>query len=388
MSIIKGTAARFAGKGRLRSALVVLQFCMTVILIVSCLGVFRQMRFLRSKDIGFNRDNVVIFRVTDRGIQENLVALRNELKEYPGIAGIALSNDYPTRIGSGFRGTYQGEDGAEVAFHTHWFSVDFDFLDLYDVKIVQGRGFSKAFSTDAEEAVLVNETFVTQAGWKDPLGKRISTNFKDEAVVVGVIKDFNYHSLRLDIKPLVIDCDPAEVNYASVRIQGPDSPATISYIKKTYNKYMTTFPFAYRFLDDVYTQMYRGEMKLGALFGLFSIIAFIIACLGLFGLASHACERRNKEIGVRKVLGATIADILRLLMEEFTRLVVIANLLAWPLALLAMNRWLNSFKYRTGMGVGVFILAGILTLLIAALTVSFHAVRAAKADPSFSLRYE
>jgi putative ABC transport system permease protein len=388
VSIIKGTLSRFAGKGRLRSVLVVLQFSITVILMVSCLIVSQQMRYLRTKDIGFNRDNIVIIRVADRGIKGNLVAFRNDLIEYPGIAGVAISNDYPTRIGSGFLGTYQDEQGAEVDFHTHWFAVDYDFLDLYDVKIMQGRGFSKEFSTDAEEAALVNETFVKQAGWKNPVGKRISTSYKDDVVVVGVTNDFNYHSLRLDIKPLIIHCDPSMANWASVRIKGSDGPAAISHIKKTYNQYMTKFPFEFRFLDDVYAQMYRGEKKLGTLFGLFSVIAFTIACLGLFGLASHACERRTKEIGVRKVLGATISDILNLLLMEFARPVVIANLLAWPIAYLVMRGWLNSFEYRTGISVSVFMLAGMITLIVAALTVSLHAVRAAKADPSFSLRYE
>lgn len=387
-SVIKGRIAHALGKGRLRSTLVVLQFGVAVILIVSCLVVFQQMKFLRTKDIGFNRDNVVIFRVSDQGLQDNLEALRNDLRKYPGIAGVAYSNDYPSRIGSGFFGTYPNEKGEEVAFHTHWFSVDYDFLDLYDVEIIEGRGFSEAFATDADEAILVNETFVKQAGWEDPIGKRISTHFKDGAVVVGVIKDFNYHSLRLDIKPLIVDCDPGQVLHASVRIKGSNSPETIRRIKEAYDSYMKKFPFEFHFLDDIYLQLYQGEKRLGVLFGLFSVIAFLIACLGLFGLASHACERRTKEIGVRKVLGATLPNILSLLMREFARLVVFANIFAWPVAYLIMSEWLSGFKYRTGIGLRVFLAAGMLTLLITALTVSFHALRAAGTDPLYSLRYE
>ena len=388
VSIIKGATARLAGKGRLRSALVIFQFCMTVILIASCLVVYKQMRYLRTKNLGFNRENVIIFRATDQGVQKNLPAFKNELKNYAGIIGITTSNDYPTRIGSGFTGTYLDDAGAEVSFQTHWFSVDYDFLDLYEAEIIQGRNFSEAFGTDDQEAVIVNETFMKQANWKNPIGKKLSTNFKKEAKVVGVIKDFNYHSLRLDIKPLVIHCDPSHAYYASVRIRGRNIPETIAQIKNTYNKFMTKYPFEFRFLDDIYNQMYRIEQKLGILFGLFSIIAVLIACLGLFGMASHACERRTKEIGIRKVLGASISDILGILMGEFGRLIVVANLIAWPIAYFVMSKWLNGFVYRTGIGVGIFLLSGTATLLIAALTVSFHSVRTANANPSISLRYE
>jgi len=388
VSIIKGATARLAGKGRLRRALVVFQFCMTVILILSCLVVYRQMRYCRTENLGFRRDNLVIFRISDRGIQKNLPAFKNEVKKQAGIIGVTISSDYPMRIGSGFTGTYQDETGTEVSFHSHWFSVDYDFLDLYEAEIVRGRNFSETFGTDSQEAVIVNETFAKQAKWLNPIGKKICTNFKEEAKVVGVIKDFNYHSLRLDIKPLIIDCDPSHVYYASVRIRGGNIPETIAHIKNTYNKFMTTYPFEFRFLDDIYNQMYRGEQKLGILFGLFSIIAVTIACLGLFGMASHACERRTKEIGIRKVLGASISDILGILMGEFARLIVVANLIAWPIAYFIMSNWLNGFVYRTGIGVGIFLLSGTATLLIAALTVSFHSVRTASANPSVSLRYE
>lgn len=386
--IIKGATARLAGKGRLRGALVVFQFCMTVILIVSCLVLYRQMRYLRTKNLGFNRENVVIFRASDQGIQKNLPAFRNELKNYAGIIGVVTSSDYPTRVGSGFTGTFKDEDGAEVSFQTHWFSVDYDFLDLYEAEIIHGRNFSEAFGTDDQDAIIVNEAFVKQANWKNPIGKRLTIWHEKEANVIGVIKDFNYHSLRLEIKPLIINCDPGDVNYVSIRIRRQNMPETIARIKGTYNRFMTKYPFEFRFLDDIYNQMYRGEQKLGILFGVFSIIAVSIACLGLFGMASHACERRTKEIGIRKVLGASISDILGILMGEFARLIVFANLIAWPIAYFVMSKWLNGFVYRTGIGVGIFLLSGTATLLIAALTVSFHSVRTANAAPSVSLRYE
>jgi len=291
-------------------------------------------------------------------------------------------------IRTGYTGTYQDDTGAEVSFHTHWFSVDYDFLDLYEAKIIQGRNFSESFGTDSREAIIVNEAFVKQANWKNPLGKKISTNFREEAKIVGVIKDFNYHSLRLDIKPLIIHCPPDRAYHASIRISGQNIPGTMAHIKNTYNNFMTTYPFDFRFLDDIYNQMYRGEQKLGILFGLFSIIAVSIACLGLFGMASHACERRTKEIGIRKVLGASISNILGILMKDFARLIMIANFAAWPIAYFIMSQWLNGFVYRTGFGAGIFLLSGTVTLLVAALTVSFHSVRTANASPSVSLRYE
>ena len=209
-----------------------------------------------------------------------------------------------------------------------------------------------------------------------------------EGKITGVVKDFHFHSFHLDIKPLVINCSPSHIYYASIRIRGGDIPGTLSSIKKTYEKFRTRYPFEYRFLDDVFNRMYKSEQKLGTLLGLFSILAVFVACLGLFGLALHSCERRTKEIGIRKVVGASVPQLLALLSGKFTNLVIIANILAWLPAYYFVKKWLQNFAYRADMGILTFILAGAFTLFIALIAVSYQTIKAATDNPVDSLRYE
>jgi len=274
--------------------------------------------------------------------------------------------------------------------------VDHDFIETLGIELGPGRNFSKDHPTDATEAFILNETAVKQLGWESPgaaIGKpfeRIYGPKPDERVtgrIIGVAKDFHFRSLRFDIEPLVIHLWPW-LNYIIVRVQPDHVPSTLAFLERTWQKFDPNHPFEYYFLDDRFASLYRAEESLGQISGAFATLAIFVACLGLFGLAAFTAEQRTKEIGIRKVLGASISGIVLLLSKEFTKLVLVSNLIAWPIAYWAMNRWLQDFAYRIHIGVGTFLLAGVLALIIALLTVSFQAIKAALANPVKALRYE
>jgi putative ABC transport system permease protein len=233
----------------------------------------------------------------------------------------------------------------------------------------------------------VNETFVQKLNWSNPVGKKIQIWNKEEKVVVGVVKDFHFQSMHNEIKPILIFCRPNN-NYIQIRIRSENIPETLGHIRKTFESFRTRYPFEYSFLDDNFNQMYSSERKLGQMLVSFSGLAVFIACLGIFGLASFTAERRTKEIGIRKVLGASVPRIIFLLSEGFLKWVIIANLISWPVAYYAMHKWLQRFAYRIDLGIGIFILSGVAALCIALLTVSYQSIKAALANPVDSLRYE
>jgi putative ABC transport system permease protein len=383
--ILRGTTSRLSGKERMRKILVVFQFGMAIILLSSGFVVFQQIHFIRSKTIGYDRENIVVLRLNDAGVLKSLEAFKNEIEKNSGVVGMTASSSIPTTVESGQTGIYEDQNGSSVGFHATVCAADYDFLNVYKMKIVEGRDFSKTYGTDEDHAVIVNEAFVRKANWKNPIGNKVATWIK--GTVVGVVKDFHFQSLHLDIKPLVINCSPGRDTYASIRIRGDDVSGTLSHIKKTFERFRTRFPFEYRFLDDVFNGLYEPEQKLGTMLGLFSILAVFITCLGLFGLALNSCERRTKEISIRKVLGASSPGILALLWGEFANLIVIANILAWPPAYYFAKKWLQKFAYRMDLGIGTFILAGAFALSMALIAVSYQSVKAARANPVDSLRY-
>jgi putative ABC transport system permease protein len=255
------------------------------------------------------------------------------------------------------------------------------------MEIIEGRDFSKDLATDGKEAVILNESASRKFGWTSPIGKNIKTENKDGSVI-GVVRDFHFQSLRQEIEPLVIYISPRFFEYISIRITPDNFPATLAFIKKKWKEWAPGLPFDYFFLDSDFDRFYRAEEREGRVFCGFSFLAIFIACLGLFGLASFTAEQRTKEIGIRKVLGATVPSIVTQLIKEFTKWVLIANFIAWPVGYFAMSRWLENFAYRTRIGPWTFLLSAILVFIIALLTVSFQALRAAFANPSDALRYE
>jgi len=388
VSALKGKTDLTTKGGSLRNMLVVFQFGMTIILMVASFVIFLQIRYVKEKSLGYNREHVVVIRMTDPGVRKNYSTFRNLIVQNPNVQGITTSNSLPTHIISSTSGKSETEDGdIEELSSLSWTGADFEFFDVFQMEIVKGRPFSREFGTDENDAVIVNETFVRKANWTNPIGKKFQFWGNRERVVVGVVKDFHFQSLHQDMKPLFILCQPYNY-YFYARVRSENIPATLEYFRETYERFKIRYPFEYFFLDENFNRMYASEQKLGQMLISFSGLAIFIACLGIFGLASYTAERRTKEIGIRKVLGASVTRIMLLLSTGFTKWIVFANLISWPVAYYAMYRWLQNFAYRIDINIWVFILSGTIALFIAQLTVGYQTIKAATANPVDSLRYE
>jgi putative ABC transport system permease protein len=309
----------------------------------------------------------------------------------PAVVTVSASSSVP---GTLFTNLGCNLEGTESWRGTNVFIVDQDFLNLMQLQMVEGRFFSKDIPTD-EQAIILNESKARELGVDNLLNKRISMwmgEGNEWFHIIGIAKDFHYESFHEPVKPLAMvmlhgTCPWPEA-YLSVRIHADNVPETMTYIRKTWDEIMTGTPFEFSFLDTIYNDQYRNEERTGRVFTIFTFFALFVACLGLLGLASFASEQRTKEIGIRKVLGASIPGIVLMMSREFTRWVLLANIVAWPIAYYTMHRWLQSFAYRSDMGWSVFILSGFIALLIALLTVSLQSIKAATANPVDSLRYE
>jgi len=385
---LKGKTGVIGRRGSFRNLLVMLQFSITIALIISSFVMFMQIRYIQEKPLGYDREHVVIMGMTDPGIKKNFAAFKNTLLQNTKVNDITTSERPPTQISNTWGGgKFKTDNGVIVGFPTKLLWIDFNFLDFYRMDLLKGRTFSKTYGTDPVNAVIVNETFVRKLNWSNPVGKKIQVWNKEEKVVVGVVKDFHFQSMHNEIMPILIFCRPNN-NYIQIRIRSENIPETLGYIRKTFESFRTRYPFEYSFLDDNFNQMYSSERKLGQMLVSFSGLAIFIACLGIFGLASFTAERRTKEIGIRKVLGASVPRIIFLLSEGFLKWVIIANLISWPVAYYVMHKWLQRFAYRIDLGIGIFILSGVAALCIALLTVSYQSIKAATANPVDSLRYE
>lgn len=385
-------------KSRFRSMLVVFQFAISIILIVGMGVVYNQLEYCRTKNLGLNKEQIVVLPVNSGAeIARRYPDMRNQLLQHPHISGVAASKRVPSgRLLDSSEGRLSdGEKSTPLEFRIANVRVDHNFIPTYGMQMAAGRNFSTEFPTDSTQAFILNETAVQKIGWASPevaVDKPFEYGNR-KGRIIGVVKDFNYESLHQPITPIVMLIAPQSFNSVSVKIRADrsaDVAATLEFIKQKWQAYRPNFPFQYSFLDERYEQLYQSEHRLGQIFGTFSMLAVFIACLGLFGLASYTAEQRTKEIGIRKVLGASVSNIVLLLSKEFTRLVILATLVSWPIAYYAMSRWLQEFAYRINLHQqsGTFLLAAMLALAIALLTVSFQAVKAAVSNPIKALRYE
>jgi putative ABC transport system permease protein len=403
-SVLKGIF-KTGRKGSLfRKILVISQFSITIALIVCTFILGRQLQFMRSKALGFKKDQILVISNDSAEGSRNIQPLKTALEQNPRILGVCGSLQLPSRIGMYNNVTWEGApEGTKIELIHN--SVDYDFIDTFEIELIAGRNFSPEYPTDQRNTrgagddfqnaggVILNEEAVRLFGWKDPIGKKVIQTYGESRYyysVVGVIKDFHFSSLKNAIQPMNLFLSLDSNRYISVNMQTQDIPETLSFIEETWNQIYPNLPMDYYFLDSVFERQYRSEERLQRLFGYFSGLAIFIACLGLFGLASFAAEQRTKEIGIRKVLGSSVSGIVGLLSKEFTWLVLAANIIAWPIAYLVSRAWLGNFAYRININsqFGYFIAATILALLIAWLTVSFQAIRAAHTNPVDSLRYE
>jgi putative ABC transport system permease protein len=388
--VLKG---KLSGTNRdnIRSSLVVFQFMTSIVLIISTLVVYQQLNYIQNKQLGFTKDQVLIVHEA-YALGEKTETFKNEILRQPNIISGTMSGFLPVNSSRSNTPFFpEGEIDHNKAVSIQNWSVDYDYLKTMGMEIVQGRNFSKDYGTDST-GIIINETAVKKFGFANPLGKSVSSfqlNLKDfdTYTIIGVIKDFHFESLRNEISALSMKLGRSR-GAVSFKINGQNIPQTVKQIEAKWQEMANGQPFKYGFMDEEFDQMYRSETRIGTLALIFAFLSILIACLGLFGLAAFMAEQRTKEIGIRKVLGASVPNIVQMLSKDFLKLVFISTVIAFPIAWWAMHKWLQDFAYRIDIEWWVFALAGVMALLIALLTVSFQAVKAAVANPVKSLRTE
>ena len=395
-AVLKGVLGAGAKSTSMRSVLVVLQFAASIVLLVGTGIVFTQLDFMLHKNLGFAQEQVVVLPIeTDAG-RQGFEAFRNELLAQPNVVQVAAAEDMPGRLQD--INVFRPEDAPNEVVYPTWTSrVSHDFPEALEIETVAGRTFSRAFTTDESDAVVINEAAAKLMGFESSeaaVGKSLAEigNGQDGGdipfTIVGVVKDFHFESLHEPIKALAMTIEPEEFRNVVVRIRPEQMPETLAMLQQKWEAYEPGHPYRYHFLDADFGRAYEKDRRLGMIFGYFAALAIFIACLGLFGLASFITEQRTKEIGVRKVLGASVGGIVVLLSKEFTKLVGIAFIVAAPLAYFAMDRWLSAFAYQVDLAWWIFLGAGVTALAIAWLTVSYQSIRAALTNPVEALRYE
>jgi putative ABC transport system permease protein len=370
----------------LRKILVVGQFTATIVLIVGTIVMYKQLDYIRHKDIGLDRDHVVTISM-NRELREAYRSFKNEIKRYPNVINVSAARRLPTNIGHMNPVYWEGKGPEDYVTMTDA-SIDYDYFETLGMKIIQGRSFSLEYPTDAENYVL-NEEALRITGLESPIGKMFSC-WEDEGKIIGIVKNFNASSLHSEIGPVIFTLSQrhGSHSYIFVKIKPDDVPGTIAHLKKKASEFAPNNLFEYSFLDDEFNRQYGNDQRRGGIYKYFTILAVFISCLGLFGMASFAAEQRTKEIGIRKVLGASITNIISLISKDFLALLLIANVIAWPVAYYLMDKMLNNYAYRTSIAPWIFIVSGMMAVLIALLTVCLKIVRVAHSNPVDSLRYE
>ena len=379
----------------LQSAFVVFQFVIAVALIMATIIIQSQMDYIRNKDLGLKKEQVLVLPVRDENVQENFAVLKNKLGQVNGVSEISAISNFPWEKGFYDFETIIKKDGNEVRSNAPTLLVAEDFTETMGMTILKGRSFSKEFRTDSSSAFIINETAAAQFGITEPQGvtlmmEDVSAGKPKEGELIGIVKDFHLQSLHETVQPLILTLSPQSyyIDNIVMRITASDIPGTLNLIRSQLKEISPSRPFEYFFLDNAFDKFYQKESRISSLFNYFSFIAIIIASLGLLGIVAFGTAQRLKEIGIRKVLGASAPGIVMLLIKDFLKLVLIAVVIASPLAWLAMNKWLQDFAYRINISWWIFFAAGALALLIALLTVSFQAIKAAIGNPVKSLRTE
>ena len=377
----------------LRKVLVIFQFAISIILITGTIIAGRQLRHMQSYELGFDKDQVLVIplrKVPYREFRDNYESIKQQLRQIPGISSISSAAAMPGRIGwAGQVVQPQGFTGDQT-LTMEVIPIDHDYVKTLGIKIKAGRDLSKDFSTDVKQGVLLNETACQLIGWKpeEALGKVLSTSGMDSGVVVGVMADYHQHGLQTKIGPVLAFINPYAYRFTAARINGKDMQSTLQKVETFWKQRFRGYPFEYFMLDDDFNLQYKTENNLARLIKLFSVLTILVACLGLFGLTAYITMKRTREIGIRKVLGATTGSVASMLSKDFLKLVAIAILISVPVTWWMMSKWLEDFAYRINIPVWAFVLAGISALLIAMVTVSLQAIKAAMVNPVKSLRSE
>jgi len=356
-------------------------------MIIGTLVVFKQVQFVHNKELGYTKEQILNFSFRDQTM-ESSTTLKNELLKLPQVLNVSRGSAYPYNIvNSGYGYDWRTKQDDERVL-IHYLRVDYEFFETLDIKLAEGRTFSPDIPTDSS-AIIINETAAALMGFDDPLSEQVTDHYDNNKAynIIGVVKDFHFKKLQTEIEPLFISLS-TQPYICFVRLNTEDIEGTLAQIKNIWNDLNPSIPFEYTFLDETYGSLYRAEKRMLTIFKYFTIMAIMISCLGLFGLISYMTQRRTREIGIRKVMGASVNNIVVLLTEESIKWVLIANIIAWPIAYFAMSRWLNTFVYKISLQSTYFILAGVLSMLIAIITISFQTLRAALRNPSEAMRYE
>lgn len=400
IKVLKGMKLTIDSGGHtawLRQALVIVQFALSALLIVCTMIVYQQINYMHEKDLGFNKEQVMFFPVKG-GVEKNIEAFKQEVKRSPNVISATSGYGLPGDMFAGDEIIVPGKNGDKTLPSSN-FIVDADYIKTLGLQVIAGRDFSKDLPTDVDEAFIINETAVKEFGFGTPqkaLEQRLkwdkwipdSANPVKKGRVIGVIKDFHYKSLHEKVAPLVMQIYSPVVYTVALKLKTTDLKNTIAFINNTWNKFSPEYPLNYKFLDENFNEMYKAEDKLRTLLSIFTAMAIFVGCMGLFGLSAFSAEQRTKEIGIRKVLGASVLDIVTMLSKTFLKPVFIASVLAFPIAWWAMNNWLENFPYRITISWWLFGIAAIAALVIALITISFQSIKAATSNPVKSLRTE
>jgi putative ABC transport system permease protein len=391
IKVLKRTMGSKLKKSSIRNILVVVQFSISVFLIICTGFIYSQLSYIRNKKLGFEKENLVVIPLRGDRMTDNAKSIKGELQNMSCVANVAMSQFVP---GSDMNGTGYIPEGADEKAPWIIFTniVDYDFVKTMGMEIVMGRDFSREYATDSN-AILINETLLKKLGWEDPLNKKI-TGFHYDSIfelhIIGVVKDFHFRSMHEAIEPALMYIGPQNNNNLTVRLHPENISENIEAIRQKWEATESSFPFDYYLLDKNLDDLYKAESRIGEIFMAFTFIAIFIACLGLFGLASYNAEQRTREIGIRKALGSSVEQIVIMMSKQFTIWIVLANIIAWPLAYYFIDRWLGNFAYsiRIMDNWYIFVVSGAATLLIAIFTVLYQALKAAMTDPVYAIKYE
>ncbi len=392
INILKGSVTTGKQKSRFRNVLVVFQFSISLVLIIGTIVVYQQLNFIQNKNLGFDRNQVILLE--NNSGNRSLESLKSELLSLPSVQSLSATSFIPAGGARSDSPFFIDEEGIrDNIVSLQFWSADEQYFETFGMELLEGRSFDPTRKSDSI-AVVLNETAVKRLGVTDPIGKTLkifgefSFNGLNEFKIIGVVKDFNYATLKEEVRPLGLWMGPYTPDYFALRTSSTDYLSLIDKIEEVWKSFDAYAPFNIQFLDQKFDAQYRAELKLGKIFTLFAMLAIFIACLGLFGLSAYTAEQRRKELGIRKVLGATSGNLMLVLVGNFTKLLIVSILIAVPLAWYAMTNWLNGFAYRISLGIGVFILGSLIALLIAWITVSFQSFKAARSNPSENLKYE
>ncbi len=386
--VLKGSPSSGSRGAGFRKILVVVQFSLSVLLIIATIFISRQLRFMRDYKLGYDKEHLVAMRL--RGdMREKFDAVKTELLRIPDISGVTACSNIPT-YGYMFSNSlwkWEGQ-GPDEEILMRAVTVDEDYFEVFGMEILQGRSFGLEADPEKAPVFIINEEAAKAMGQKEPVGQWLSGSGMPQGTIVGLVKNYNFTPLRQKIDPLIIIFHPPSSGLLTAKLSGRNLTRTIGAIEEVWKRFAPDFPFRYRFLDEALDELYRAEERTGTIFRSFALLAIVVSCLGLFGLSSFLAERRTREVGIRKVLGATTAGIVALFSKDFLKWVAVSNLIAWPVAFVAARKWLEGYAHRISIGILPFVAAGVLAMLIAMATVSFHSVRAAMTNPAEAIRYE